>query len=276
VGYGKTCKAVRAGGKNMNKNMDKHFDFNKIYVIESLKSTDKKTGKQLYDDLLSRKVYSIPELECEYIYVNSKNEFTDAMEKIKNETQNNGKYPYIHFEIHGYTRKIKNFRNGYSQMGLAIINSKDDSGECLNWKELSGYLREINILTKNNLVISLAVCFGADIFGAIDCTKEAPFWGYVGCWYELKNEQLIYEAFYNYFDTLLQKTDFHKAVEELNKVILNYNNENNCQLKGYIFRNAEEVFEQVWNDVECKYSKNYTQGLLTNKKTAFKKKFLMV
>ena len=44
----------------------KNFRFNKIIVLESLKDNERHTGKELYDDLISRMPYIHTNLKVEY------------------------------------------------------------------------------------------------------------------------------------------------------------------------------------------------------------------
>ena len=78
--------------------MDVSFEFNKAYVIESL-GNERKTGKELYDDLLRWQSYKIKGFEAEIFQPVTKADFFDTIEQIKLDSVSNGKYPIIHIEI---------------------------------------------------------------------------------------------------------------------------------------------------------------------------------
>ncbi len=120
------------------------FQFNKVYVIESLDSEEEKlTGQELYNDLLRWKEYQVKDFKSDLIQVSNKSEFKAALDRIKEECTTKGFYPIIHFEVHGSEDKS----------GL-ILNS----GELIKWSELYKDLIEINSIIGNNLFITLAVC----------------------------------------------------------------------------------------------------------------------
>ena len=62
--------------------MSRQFSFNKVYVIESLFSTETKTGENLYNDLLRWKAAKPDILESELIQVNNRIEFFNCIEEI--------------------------------------------------------------------------------------------------------------------------------------------------------------------------------------------------
>lgn len=204
----------------------RQFSFNKIYVIESLFPKETKTGENLFNDLLRWKVEQLDYLNAEYIPVKNRTEFFEFIETVKNEVQNDRILPFLHFEIHGSTEKD----------GLVL-----NSNELITWLELANRFREINILTKHNLVVSLATCFGAYLYQEIRPVDKAPFWGFIAPWEEV-NPIDIEVNFNSFFDTLLSTSDFNYAVTKLNE-------ENDLPYQ-YHFYNAEMVFERILEKYE--------------------------
>src|SRR5688572_22519897 len=129
--------------------MLRKFEFNCIYVIESLPEFETKTGTILYEDLLRRITYKIDFLKSSLIRVENKIDLFTELEKIKSLALKGGHFPYLHFEVHG------------SIKGLVL-----PSRELVTWLELSNRLREINIIIRNNLFVSFATCFSAYIYEA--------------------------------------------------------------------------------------------------------------
>jgi len=172
--------------------------FNKIYIIESLKENDKKTGSVLYNDLIRHRVNQMDGFSAELICVDTKPSFMAALKGIFKDTDPNESRPYLHFEIHG------------SKDGFELTN-----GESVSWEELYLSFSEINGLLRNQLFISLATCFGGYLFEIIDPSRRAPFFGFVGNTSTISSWE-IEIGYYEYFDTLLQTLDLDKAIESLN------------------------------------------------------------
>lgn len=215
--------------------MSRQFSFNKVYVIESLFSTETKTGENLYNDLLRWKAAKPDILESELIQVNNRMEFFNCIEEIKSQIINDNKFPFIHLEIHGSSNKD----------GL-VLNSR----QLITWLELANRFREINILTKHNLVVSLATCYGAYIYSETRLVDKAPFWGFVAPWDEVDSVD-IEGSFNSFFDTLLTTFDFNESIKKLN--------ESNTLPYRYHFYNAEEVFDRVYDkyEIESYSQENY-------------------
>lgn len=183
---------------NEEKNLG-NFRFNKIYVIESLSSKDTKTGKELYDDLLRYKEFEIDKLTVDYKEINSKKEFIEFLKGIAKDCRLNSVYPIIHLEIHGDSQ----------QRGLVL-----NSNELITWHELYDLLSSINFAVRNNLFLTLTVCYGLYLMQIAEISRPAPFWGFIGSYDEITTNDLSvrYNEFYSAF-----LTDFKisKALEAL-------------------------------------------------------------
>lgn len=193
------------------------FVFNKMYIIESLKSNETKSGELLYNDLIRWRKIQIDGFDAELVQIQSKQEFFEILERIRKECKLNGVYPIIHFEIHG------------SQNGLAMA-----SNEMVLWKELYDYLVSINLTIGNNLFMTLAVCQGAYMMQLIQVDNHAPFWGFVGSFDVIYVTDLM--ARYNeFYDEFLDSKDLDKAIERLH-------NANPGVPSQYRFINSEMTF----------------------------------
>ena len=203
--------------------MKLYCDFNKIFVIESLFQEDKKTGQNLFNDVLRWKESQI---QSQLNLINTKKEFLNLLEDIKIEINKKGMIPFLHLEMHGNENKD----------GLVINN-----GELITWLELVNRFREINILTKHNLVVSLATCYGAYIYGEMNIAERAPFWAFIGPWGKLDpiDIEISYSSF---FETLLSTFDIDEAIKVLN--------ESNQLPHRYSFYDSETVFERVYEKYE--------------------------
>lgn len=199
------------------------FQFNKVYVIESLDETEEKlTGKELYDDLLRWKEYQIADFKAEYISVDNKAGFLQTLETIKDECTTKGHFPILHFEIHG----------SYDMTGLVL-----KSRELITWDELYQDLVGINSIIGNNLFITLVVCHGGYIMKLIKIDNPAPYWGFIGSFDEIDVSDLLirYNEFY---DVFLRDYNLNDAVKKLHEA-------NPSIPSTYRFINSEETFKNI-------------------------------
>ncbi len=207
---------------NRDKNDRDSFQFNTIYVIESLPNDEEKTGKTLYDETLTYLTYKHEHLEIQYFDIESKQDFFNCLIEVKNRLYDNFKLPYIHFEIHGHKGK-----------GLYL-----KSEELVSWAELSPYLIDINVGSRNNLVISLSVCFGGHLFSILDPCKRCPFLGFVGPLKEMGGRDLL-DSYQAFFERLFDVTDYGDAVKGLNK--------SESIFEPFFYWTAEALFELIWD-----------------------------
>lgn len=92
----------------------------RIYILESLRSGDKKTGEDLKDNL--RQIWyeqKITDFDCQYYKIFNSNDLEIQLVKIEKEILKENKIPIIQFECHG------------SESGIQLASS-----ELINWKDL--------------------------------------------------------------------------------------------------------------------------------------------
>jgi hypothetical protein len=229
-------------------NMKKTFEFNKIYVIESLRQSDLNTGQELFNDNVKYGLWKKGLYEhCEFFLPKSKADFFDTVEKIKLEIEEKSIYPIIHLEMHG------------SKHGIEVTN-----GQLITWFELQNRFIELNILCKCNLFITMATCYGGYIYSTIKPSLRTPFWGFIGPFEKVTfGESLCdFKAFY---DEFIESLNINKAVELLNKA-----NENSKS--KFRFHNTEFAFKVSYENYEKKYlteevvQERLEQGLIEARK----------
>ncbi len=140
--------------------------------------------------------------------------------------------PIIHIEAHG------------SSEGLTM-----ESGEMVSWTDVTYLIREINILTKNNLMLVLASCYGISIDAQLNILLRAPFWVAVAPLREV-GSSVIEVGFTDFYEKITNKeTDnFEEAILALNQ----YGEEFVFQ---YIdpelrFEGAWDMFRQEYDSIE--------------------------
>lgn len=202
------------------------FLFNKMYVVESLDQEDRKTGTELFNDLLRWKELEYKgELSVELKSVKDKKQLLTFFKEVENETLNNNIHPIIHFEIHGSS----NFD------GLILA-----SDELVSWSEIYTYLININSNIGNNLFITLAVCHGAYLMQLIKLDKPAPFWGFIGSFDTITQSDLMLR-YYEFYKEFLDSLNLNTAFEKLQKA-------NPAIPSTYRFISSEITFKNVYDN----------------------------
>lgn len=107
--------------------MDTASIFNKLWVIESLRKSDLKTGTALIEGCLEEAKRVHPDLLVAFEQPETKDELLLLLKKIRDEVRSDGLYPMIHFECHGCID------------GLGVA-----SNELVIWDDLRKALIEIN------------------------------------------------------------------------------------------------------------------------------------
>jgi hypothetical protein len=204
--------------------------FNKVYIVQSLREGDRRTGDELYNDIIRWRTSE--SLVAELRDVTTKEELVSYLKKIFDHVTA-GLFPLIHFETHGY------------EAGIQLA-----SGEEVNWRDLVPYFRAINSSTKNNLFISVAACQGGSIQFCVNITEPSPFRGFIGPMQDVKEEDVL-NSFSGFFNIMLLENDVEKGIEALNST---------SGLTKYHHMNTEHFFEIVWNNNQNAWERD------TNKK----------
>lgn len=200
--------------------MESVFQFNTLYVLESLPDNEIQTGQMLYEDIIKRSSESTGLHHTKLLKLDNRVSFIESLKSIELYAKE-GFHPFIHFEIHGDNQKN----------GLIL-----KSGEIIYWSELINLARQINIVTNNNLVMSLATCYGAYFLKEIKILEAAPFCGCVATTGLLYEDEII-TRFTIFFETLFESTNFDLAVNRLNNI-------DGLKYKFQVI-SAEELFEDL-------------------------------
>lgn len=205
---------------------------NHILILHSHKSNDRPTSEEVARQIsyvALRKNY--PEF-VQLIPVPNRAKLFEVLEEIKDHTKDWLK-PMIHFEMHG------------SPDGLGLSEESD----IVTWEDLKEPIREINIISKNNLFVSLATCYGADFLKLYEGWKPCPFFGFVGPMIEV-GERDLENSFCEFFTTLLQTDSFQDALFAIQKSLLSPTGQGqfaftNCDL--YFNLQTQQFKKQIAN-----------------------------
>jgi hypothetical protein len=181
----------------MDEDEVRYFQYNKIYVIESTPTNERQTGKELFNDLLNRATDQYDWFMCSYKYVETREQLFRWLATIRRDVLAGGIYPLLHFEAHG------------NRIGLEV--GKGDRQVIVKWQEIADELRKINVLTRNNLMVSVATCYGSYIFQGIDPGQRAPFFGFVAPLEEINSDEII-GGYYEFYERIIRTKEFDQAV----------------------------------------------------------------
>ncbi|PKG76235.1 hypothetical protein CXF86_01780, partial [Shewanella sp. GutCb] len=134
----------------------------KIQIIESLSEKDRKTGQILIEDIKMMELSHRKGVAIDYVSITTKEELFTHIDTLIHEAKYNRVFPVLQLDVHGTSDKS----------GIVL-----NSGETIIWRQLCDKLRELNSLSKGNLIIVMAACYGANIQQGIDIFNRSPFWG---------------------------------------------------------------------------------------------------
>jgi len=147
--------------------METELQFNKVFLIQSLRDGEKQTGERLVESTLKPQLSQVG-LGLTYYKVATRAEFLTALDDIWRQCAREAArtYPIIHLDTHGAGDKS----------GIATL----PSGEVVTWREFARKARGINVECHNNLLIVGALCYGLLAITEINMREPAPFLAVIG------------------------------------------------------------------------------------------------
>ena len=173
-----------------------------------------------------------PELKVEYRSIASKNEWDALMNEIAIDCERNGSLPILHLEIHGANTKE----------GLVLENR-----EYLAYESIRPQIVRINVASRCNLFITLAVCKGLLMTKLNRLTEPMPFCGLLGAYDTIMEDDIIIR-FNEFYEELFNSFVLAEAYKRLLCV-------NPDMPHSYDFVHADELFCKVYQryiEQECK------------------------
>ncbi|MBY5940999.1 MULTISPECIES: hypothetical protein [unclassified Halomonas] len=231
--------------------MDTSTEFNKVWIIESLRPGDIETGKSLYNDVLLPIAQSNPDLHVDIECPVDRDTFFKALDKVKKDCER-GLFPMLHFECHG------------GEEGFQLGN-----GEIIEWHEVRDALISISIASNLNVVIVVAACNGIHLINVCTQLDRAPFWAIIGPEEKVMDLEVKrdFAAFYRKFFESLNGDDamlalnrgvqgrdrpyhFLTSIGLFKRAYIAYHR-TSCQGKGKQAR-IENLVTQAMKDPKCK------------------------
>ena len=171
------------------------FAFNKIFILESLLPKETQTGT-----LLEQRInHWAPTqgINCQAVTfpVHSMQEWENTWNGIYTSIETMGIIPIIHLEMHGNKTEIGIDKGQNGIIPLTEVFKK---------------VQKANVLSKNNVFLSLAVCKGLNVIRSLGVYQPMPFCGVLGSEETHESDELLenYTIFYKEFLTTL---NFDKA-----------------------------------------------------------------
>jgi len=179
-----------------------------VYILESLRPGDKKTGENLRDAL---RQYWLDEkgkcFFCEYHVVPNKSSLLKQLQYIENQVEKENKIPILQLECHG------------CKQGIQL-----SSNEIINWSELFNSIRPINIVSHNLLYLNLSMCNGDAVISYIDPEHRASFRAVTGPLGEVYPDKLeeLWVSFYKEYSSAIQlDCGFSKLAQRVGLIYYN-------------------------------------------------------
>jgi hypothetical protein len=174
------------------------FRFSRIYVVESLRPGDRRTGTELYQDTLVPATWQFSWLSLRRFQPVNRADLFRCLKDIAIECRKDNAGPLLHFEAHG------------SEVGLEL-----SSGETVCWADLWRPLAELNAMCRLNLFVVVSACCGASVFKTIVPTEPAPFWGLLGPRETIGPDELL-QGFRTFYKHLFNGPGGREALFALN------------------------------------------------------------
>ncbi|MDE6005929.1 MAG: hypothetical protein K2G67_00005, partial [Muribaculaceae bacterium] len=155
----------------------------------------------LHNDCILPASKKYPYLSHELALVNSKADLENLFRQIENDRKLCQAGIILHLEMHGD-----------KEAGIQLA-----SGENMDWISLGNYLRRINIATRNNLMVTMATCFGGYVMQTLSAMCEASMYFLLGSFRKEYDIDLLrsYTEFYNeLFESLDIASAFRKMREK--------------------------------------------------------------
>jgi hypothetical protein len=177
--------------------------FNAIYVIESLKPGDPKTGTDLYDQTIYPVTRRLDGLHAQFFPAQNRDDLIQRLADIGRAVRLDHRLPLIHIEAHG------------TDDGLELADETQ-----ITWRELVPILGDINQACRMHLIVVAISCRGANLLHALLPADRAPLFMLVGPRGDMTHAQLL-EATSRFYEALVEAL---LAGEDINGALNAMNN----------------------------------------------------
>ncbi|WP_373020945.1 hypothetical protein [Thiomicrorhabdus sp.] len=211
------------------------FKAHGFIIFDFVPENELQTGIQLYNNLRDFINIESSDLFCEKYRCQNKTDFLQILNKLKQRVKEKKEIPYIHIEGHSTKKELK-----------LLDNSR------IEWSEIFGHFREINILAQNNLFFSSGACEAAHSFKSSSIKKACPIFGLLAPEKKVSAGEAI-DGFIEFFRSLISS-------DSLSDALNNFSNSTDSQKFSLIF--SSEIFKSA----ACNYIRENCMGQGRNKR----------
>jgi hypothetical protein len=199
------------------------FSFSKVAIIESLEPDEFESGTVLSQYINGLRDDNPDAPPAELTQVEGCNGFLAKIHELTLAAQNDGDFPILHIEMHGWRDKS----------GLAFPD-----GSSLSWNHLADALASLNKAMHFNLVVCISACFGGHFVGSINPMASAPCFALIGPTHKANGPELL-GSFRGFYRELLTTLNTPAALEALYGHRLDQG--------GFVTTSAEDWFFKLAN-----------------------------
>jgi hypothetical protein len=213
----------------------------KIYILESLRQNDPRTGKHVRDFLNAKSFNN------KFYEFKSKQELLNILDIIKVNSATEKVQPFVHFDCHG------------NENGIGVVKA-DNTEELITWSEISLAFRDIYLSSKQKSVICMSSCQGFNVIRLVSKGEPCPYDHVCGSFEKISFKD-SYKGYTKFYDLILNGKSIHDAAVEVHQDI------DFVKLK-FIGLDSKTLFQLSING----YIKNEcTEGKLRKRKEVLKK-----
>lgn len=169
----------------------------KIYILESLKPGDPKTGKQVHDFLDSKGINS------KFYEFKSKQELLDILKIIETNTATENVQPFVHLDCHG------------NEKGIGVVKI-DTTEELITWDEVSSAFRDIYMSSNQKSVICMSSCQGFNVIKLVSRCQPCPYDHVCGSFEKISFKD-SYKGYSKFYDLILNGMSIYDAAVKVHQ-----------------------------------------------------------
>lgn len=210
------------------------FNINHIIIIDCLHSNDMQTARKLEEDindfLNSNHNQKTNKIALKIIKCNDKTSLISNLQQINNSCINNNIRPLLHFESHASDDFLT-----VNVPTNELHNPKEDN--LITWRELYNKLSNINLNTKNTLLIHFAACLSDAIYDHVDLFMPCPAYAILAATKEVTT-RTIQKGYYELYKKLIETGEYKKALDNFSLSVeyqsFSYNVAHDIFRRGFI------------------------------------------
>jgi hypothetical protein len=203
--------------------MDAALRLGKVHIIEWLRPGDRRTGRELFDELEPMGIVSQPNVLVGFRSVSTRLEFIALLREIEQDFRRTRRVPFLHIETHG------------NDDGIGISQA-----EGLTFFELMTELIPLNQLTGLRLVVILAACEGIWGVKMLQPTERAAFLALIGPNRRMSPDELA-RGMQSFYRSIFRDRNGNAAIRAMNDAV------DPTKTTFGVF-NAEGTFKMVYEE----------------------------